>query len=512
MAGKKEKTISGAMYSAPNLEHNLRTHIPPNSVEERRHLNLVYTNDWEITLQQVYEKLFAEHYRVWREREIKKGRGKRFPPTYYEKIEQDKQKHLCYEIIWQIGDMRDTGFVYTPEDANKAQDLLDEFAKYLLELPEVCVVTEKELNDLDWKPPFEAGLIVHHMVYHGDENSPHIHMTYIPYTTNSSKGAPVQNAFAQTFKDLGYPTTMKQAVTNTGELVWQKDEDGNLKPQMKRERYGGADWVETQKAVLQEMMLQEFGWGRFYKGSNPRGNLTLSDYRREKAAEMAKEEERKLEDIKDKVATGQATIQAQAEQMEAILESLDKGAEAERQLTARITDKNAELSEVLEVLTDKAAMLDEVKQDLADKCFELDEVKQDLKDKGNVLDEVQLALTNKKNEVREREKQLESIKEDAEAAFQKVKMAETLMDYFKDTNSGEREQAYFDKMLDLKYENECLKRENQELKAENRTLKEKLNKANEFMRQFTINGMNMLEHFLRSIGEWVQQKVAGMSR
>jgi len=241
------------------------------------------------------------------------------------------------------------------------------------------------------------------MVYHGDENSPHIHMTYIPYTTNSSKGAPVQNAFAQTFKDLGYPTTMKQAVTETGDLVWQKDEDGRLKPQMKRDRYGGADWVETQKAVLQEMMLKEFGWERFYKGSNPRGNLTLSDYRREKAAEMAKEEERKLEDIKDKVTAGQATIQAQAEQMEAILESLDKGAEAERQLAVRITDKNAELNDVM--------------QNLADKSSELNEVKQD--------------LTDKKSEV--------------------------------------WEQAYFEKMLDLKYENECLKREKEELKAENRT-------------------------------------------
>lgn len=51
MTGKKEKTISGAMYSAPNLEYNLRTHIPPNSVEERRHLNWVYTKNSEITLQ-----------------------------------------------------------------------------------------------------------------------------------------------------------------------------------------------------------------------------------------------------------------------------------------------------------------------------------------------------------------------------------------------------------------------------------------------------------------------------
>lgn len=322
------------------------------------------------------------------------------------------------------------------------------------------------------------------MVYHGDENSPHIHMTYIPYTTNSSKGAPIQNAFAQTFKDLGYPTTMRQVVTESGDLVWQKDEDGNLKPQMKRDRYGGADWVETQKAVLQDMMLKEFDWERFYKGSNPRGNLTLSDYRREKAAEMAKEEERKIEDIKDKVTAGQATIQAQAEQMEAILESLDKGVEAERQLSVRIADKNVELNEVL--------------QDLTDKSYELDEVKQD--------------LTDKKSEVWEQERKMTLIKEDTNETIQKAQFAKELIEHFKNTSSGEREKAYFEKMLDLKYENECLKRENEELKAENRSLKATLEKAYDFMRQFTINGLNMLEHFLRSIGEWVQQKVAGVSR
>lgn len=210
----------------------------------------------------------------------------------------------------------------------------------------------------------------------------------------------------------------------------------------------------------------------------------MSDYRREKAAEMAKEEERKLEDIKDKVATGQATIQAQAEQVETMLESLDKGAEAERQLSVRIVDKNAEL--------------DDVMRNLADKSTELDEVKQD--------------LTDKKSEVREQERKLTLIKEDADETIQKAQFAEEFLENFKNINSGEREKAYFEKMLDLKYENECLKRENEVLKAENRTLKEKLNKAYEFLRQFTINGMNMLEHFLRSIGEWVQQKVAGMSR
>ena len=148
----------------------------------------------------------------------------------------------------------------------------------------------------------------------------------------------------------------------------------------------------TEKAVLHDMMLKELGWERFYKGSNQRGNLLVSDY-----------------------------------------------------------------------------------------C-------------------------------REQERKLSLIKEDADETIQKAKFAEEVLENFKNTNFDEREKAYFEKMLDLKYENECLKRENEVLKAENHTLKEKLNKAYDFMRQVTINGMNMLEHFLRSIGEWVQQKVAGMSR
>lgn len=112
----------------------------------------------------------------------------------------------------------------------------------------------------------------------------------------------------------------------------------------------------------------------------------------------------------------------------------------------------------------------------------------------------------------EQEKKLTLIMADADEMTERAQFAEKLTDCFRNLNSGEREKAYFEKMLELKYENECLKRENQELKEENRSLRAKLEKAYDFMRQFTINGMNMLEHFLRSIGEWVQQKVAGMSR
>lgn len=271
----------------------------------------------------------------------------------YGHLYPNKQKHLTYEIIWQIGDMRDIGFNLNLEDADKAQTLLDDFIMYLLELSEVCVVTQKELDAPNWKPPFEAGLIVHHMTYHEDENSPHIHMTYIPYTTHSKSGAPIQNVFSQMFEDIGYPTTMKQATTESGELVWQTDKDGNQVPQMKRNRHGGVDWIETQKLVLQKKMMMRLGCNRFYKGSNPRGNLELSDYRREKAAETAKEAELKLDAVMDRIASAQTTIHVQAEQMEATQENLEKGVEAEQQLNARITGKRAELDEVTQDLTDK---------------------------------------------------------------------------------------------------------------------------------------------------------------
>ena len=366
--------------------------------------------------------------------------------------------------------MRDTGYEYRREDADNAQALLDAFAEYLLGLPEVCVVTQKELDDPNLKPSFEAGLIVHHMTYHGDENSPHIHMTYIPYTTHSKSGAPIQNVFSQMFEDIRYPTTMKQATTESGELVWQKDEDGNPKPQMKRDKYGGVDWVEKQKVVLQEMMLKYFGWERFYKGSNPRGNLLLSDYRREKAAETAKEAELELETVMDKVEAGKETLKEQTAQLTVLASSLKKGCEAEERLYAKIAGKYAELEEVEQDLTDKT------------------------------------------NEVEMQVQKLKKLEADAERAEERAVLAEKVHDYFERTPASEREHEYFERILDLTYENSNLKAENQELKKENSRLREKLQQAYDFMRQFKISGMNMLEKFLRSIGEWVQQKVAGISR
>ena len=66
----------------------------------------------------------------------------------------------------------------------------------------------------------------------------------------------------------------------------------------------------------------------------------------------------------------------------------------------------------------------------------------------------------------------------------------------------------FDKVVELPYENE-------QLRSKVQVSQDELEKAYKFMKQFVINGRNMLDVFREQIGEvkeWVHRKVAGMGR
>ncbi|MBP3233211.1 MAG: hypothetical protein J6M65_02125 [Eubacterium sp.] len=59
--------------------------------------------------------------------------------------------------------------------------------------------------------------------------------------------------------------------------------------------------------------------------------------------------------------------------------------------------------------------------------------------------------------------------------------------------------------IDVMYENE-------QLKAENSKLRETLNKAYDFMKQFVVDGRNLMERFLESIGQVVEKVGDGFRR
>ena len=62
-----------------------------------------------------------------------------------------------------------------------------------------------------------------------------------------------------------------------------------------------------------------------------------------------------------------------------------------------------------------------------------------------------------------------------------------------------------DKLIDVMYENE-------QLKTENSKLRETLNKAYDFMKQFVVDGRNLLERFLESVGQVAVKVRNGLKR
>ena len=94
-------------------------------------------------------------------------------------------------------------------------------------------------------------------------------------------------------------------------------------------------------------------------------------------------------------------------------------------------------------------------------------------------------ITDKKNN-------LEQLSSKESELIERAKIAESVYDMF---CRGEYDDVR-DKLIDVMYEN-------QKLREENVTLKELLEKAYEFMKQFVIDGVNLLEKFLESVGKVV---------
>lgn len=86
--------------------------------------------------------------------------------------------------------------------------------------------------------------------------------------------------------------------------------------------------------------------------------------------------------------------------------------------------------------------------------------------------------------------------------IRKAEIAETVIDMMK---SAPGESDIRDRLIDVMYENE-------KLREENSKLKELLNKAYDFMKQFVVDGRNLLERFLESIGQVVEKVRCGFIR
>ena len=289
-------------------------------------------------------------------------------------------------------------------------------------------------------------------------------------------------------------------------------------------------WVESEKQCLAGIMERyQMRW--LQKGTHEK-HLSVYDYEKEMRREEVQGLEQEISGQKDIIAdqslileTNETALQVQQQ----LLEEKEAEAEKIRQETEQAKedwekvqidkDKAQDSYKYYKKLAESEKEMYELYQlwcrdkkksyeDYAEKSRELkvevgalEEQTRDLdKRKSDKTEEVQaeeIKLDILKLELREAVREFEDVQKEAD--FMK-EQAMHQYEKYRRVEPSERGIVMFDDMLRLK-------RENMILEDENRTLKEKLQKAYDFMKQFTINGLNMLECFLESIGEKVRESV-----
>ncbi len=468
-----ERTIS-MMVGKGSLNHNNRTFTAKNVDGERSKRNKVYVKE---NIKKVYHALFDEALEAYN---AKQTRADRRIDNYYEKIRTSKQEKLFHELIVQIGNRDDTncGMV----ESVYAQLALEEYMRGF---------GERNPN-----------LRVFNAVMHLDEETPHLHIDYVPFSTGNKRGLSTKVSLKGALKAQGF------VGTGRFDTEWKC-------------------WVESEKQCLAEIMERhQMEW--LQKGTHEK-HLSVYDYEKKMRKAEVAELEQKISGQKDKIAsqslvleTNEAALQSQQQILEEKEEEVKKiQLETEQakedwekvqidkdevqdsyEYYKRLAESKKGMYELYlswcedkkksyEEYTEKSSVLVEKTETLGEQIKELEQRKSDKAEEVQTeeikLDIVKLELQEAVSEFENMQKQADFVKEQAVQQYEKYRRIEP----------SERGTAMFDDMLRLK-------RENMILKDENRTLKEKLQKAYDFMKQFTINGLNMLERFLESIGERVQ--------
>lgn len=149
----------------------------------------------DVDIKKAYKVIFDKAIADYNENQKRKDRQIK---DYYEKIEQDKKKHTCYEMIVGV-----YGEDSTPE---QKKEILKEFAK-------------------DWKQR-NPNLVMVGCYWHNDEEGEqHIHIDYIP-VYRSNKGLRLQNGLNKALEQQGI--AQGESIHETRQILWEKRENAYL--------------------------------------------------------------------------------------------------------------------------------------------------------------------------------------------------------------------------------------------------------------------------------------------
>lgn len=214
------------MVGKGSLGHNNRNFYAENVKSDKSKDNITYCNE---NLKQVYDELFLAALQQYNDKQKRKDRK---IENYYEHIRQGKQEKLFHEVIFQIGNEKDTAIDI--KDGELAKTVLNQF-----------------MNGFQERNP---NLRVFSAHLHMDEATPHLHIDFVPFTTGSKRGLETRVSLKQALKTQGF-------------------EGGS------REETELNQWINAEKEKLAEIM-QEHGIEWKQLGSK-KEHLSVLDYKKQ---------------------------------------------------------------------------------------------------------------------------------------------------------------------------------------------------------------------------------------
>ena len=154
-----ERTISGMMGKG-SVNHNTRAFSAKNVDKQRNQNNVEFCNE---DIKGVYHKLFDDALERYN---AKQKRSDRKIDDYYDKIRRSKQEKLFHEVIFQIGN----------KDDMNAKDIEGRLAKKIL---------TQFMEQFQERNP---NLYVFSAHLHMDEETPHLHIDFVPFIRDSKRG------------------------------------------------------------------------------------------------------------------------------------------------------------------------------------------------------------------------------------------------------------------------------------------------------------------------------------
>ncbi len=202
-----ERTIS-FMNGEGSIGHNTRRFIADNVDASRTPNNITLINE---DIKQAYHKLFDKALKEYNAKQKRKDRQIK---SYYDKISRSKQEKLFYEVIVQIGNRDDTGVGSSSAEV-VTWVLKDYVKKFQLRNPQLYVI----------------GAYIHL-----DEETPHLHLNFIPWVSGCTRGLETKTSLKAALATRGF---VSEGKGNTEWKQWAEAEKDDLALIMSRY---GIDW------------------------------------------------------------------------------------------------------------------------------------------------------------------------------------------------------------------------------------------------------------------------------